>query len=236
MNIDNIKNLMLDAIFPKKCLNCGKEGNFFCEDCFSLIDVNPFKYCLCERPQKIISEKQCKYCANKKLDGLYSASDFEQAQVRQLIHNFKYKSQIKELCYPLSLLILTHLYFIAKYFPPNSLLVPVPLFIKKKKRRGFNQAEEIGKVISEKIGIPISLDNLARIKNTQPQVKLNREQRIENIKNAFEIKNKNEFKGKIIFLLDDVYTTGATMEECSRLLKKAGAKEVWGLTVAREIN
>lgn len=236
MNINCIKNLALDIIFPKKCFGCGQEGIFFCEDCFSLIDVNPFKYCLCERPQKIIIEKQCKHCANKKLDGLYSASDFKQTQVRQLIHNFKYKSQIKELCYPLSLLILTHLYFIAKYFPPASLLVPVPLFIKKKKRRGFNQAEEIGKVISEKIGIPISLGNFVRVKNTKPQVGLNKKQRMENIKNAFEIKNKNEFKGKIIFLLDDVYTTGATMEECARILKKSHAKEVWGLTAAREIN
>jgi ComF family protein len=109
------------------------------------------------------------------------------------------------------------------------------LFIKKQKRRGFNQAEEIGKIISEKIYIPLKVDNLIRIKNTDSQTKLNKKQRIENIKNAFIIKDKDTIKGKIIFLIDDVYTTGATMEECAKVLKKAGAREVWGLVAAREI-
>ena len=235
MNINTIKTFLLDLVFPKKCLSCKKSHVFFCEDCFSLIDINPFKYCLCEHPQKIILDKQCRYCSEKKLDGLYSATNYKQQQVKKLIHNFKYKNQIKELAYPLTLLILSHLYFIARYLPCNSLLVPIPLFIKKKKRRGFNQTEEIGKIISEKLGLPISLDNLVRIKNTRPQINLSRAQRQENIKQAFLVNNPKEFKRKIIFLLDDVYTTGATMEECARILKKAGAQQVWGLTVAREI-
>lgn len=231
----HLKKYVLDLIFPKKCLNCKKEGVFFCEDCFSLIDINPFQYCLCDRPQKIITHGQCQKCAKKSLNGIYSATDFENSQIKKLIYNFKYQSQLKELAYPLSLLILIHLYLIKKYFPPNSLLVPIPLFLKKKKRRGFNQAEEIGKIISEKIKIPLIVDNLIRIKNTFPQAKLNKEQRQENIKNAFEVRNKKIFQGKIIFLLDDVYTTGATMQECAKILKKSGAKQIWGLTVAREI-
>ncbi|MFA5178492.1 MAG: ComF family protein [Candidatus Paceibacterota bacterium] len=233
--IRSLRKYILDLIFPKKCLNCKKEGIFFCEDCFSLIDINPFQYCLCDHPQKIITPGQCQKCAKKSLNGIYSATDFENSQVKKLIYNFKYQSQLKELAYPLSLLILMHLYLIKKYFPPNSLLVPIPLFLKKKKRRGFNQAEEIGKIISEKIKIPLIIDNLIRIKNTLPQAKLNKEQRQENIKNAFVVKNKKNFQGKIIFLLDDVYTTGATMQECAKILKKSGAREVWGLTVAREL-
>jgi ComF family protein len=235
MDSTKLKNFLLDLIFPKKCLNCAREGVFFCEDCLSLISINPFKYCLCEYPQKIINEKQCPKCRNKHLDGLYSATDYNQAQVRLLIHNFKYRGQIKELAYHLSFLILTHLYFIAKYFPPNSILIPMPLFIKRKKRRGFNQAEEIAKIISEKMHIPLATESLIRIKNTNPQVNLNKEQRILNIQNAFEVKNKNILKGKIAFLLDDVYTTGSTMEECARILKSAGVKQVWGITVAREL-
>ncbi len=234
--LKKFKNFILDLLFPKKCLSCGKENVFFCEDCFSLIDINPFKYCLCELPQKIYFEKQCPRCQKNALDGLYSATNFNQKQVQILIHNFKYKNQIKELCFPLALLILTHLYFIAIYFPPNSILMPVPLFIKRKKRRGFNQAEEIGKVISEKMGIPFSFDNLIRIRNTKPQVGLNKNERLENIKNAFVVLDEKKVKGKIIFLIDDVYTTGATMKECARILKKAGVRQVWGLTVAREIN
>ena len=230
-----LKKYLLDLIFPKKCLNCRKEGTFFCEDCFSLIDINPFQYCLCDRPQKIITPGQCPKCSKKILNGIYSAVDFQNPQVKNLIYNFKYQNQLKELAYPLSLLILIHLYLIKKYFPPNSVLVPVPLFLKKKKRRGFNQSEEIGKIISKKIKIPLILDNLIRIKDTFPQAKLNKEQRQENIKNAFVVKNKKTFQRKIVFLLDDVYTTGATMQECAKILKKSGAKQIWGLTVAREI-
>jgi len=226
----------LDLIFPKKCLNCGREGTFCCEDCFSLIKVNPFEYCLCAKPQKTAGIGRCSRCEKKSLNGLYSATDFKQKIVRRIIHNFKYLHQIKELAYPLSALILTHLYFIAKVFPDEAIIIPVPLFGKRKRRRGFNQAEEISRIISEKLTIEIVSDNLERIKNTRQQVGLGKEEREKNIKDAFRIKNPDELKNKIIFLVDDVYTTGATMEECSITLKKAGAKQVWGLTAAREIN
>lgn len=232
----SLKTFILDLIFPKKCLNCGREGTFCCEDCFSLIEVNPFENCLCDKPQKTIVTGRCYRCERRSLNGLYSATDFKQKIVRRMIHNFKYRQQIKGLAYPLSALILTHLYFIAKVFPDGSVIVPVPLFSKRKKRRGFNQAEEIGKIISEHLGIEISLDNLERIKNTRQQVGLNKEEREKNIQGAFRVRNPIELKNKIIFLVDDVYTTGATMEECSKILKRAGAKQVWGLTAAREIN
>lgn len=232
----NIKDFILDIIFPKKCLNCGKEGTFCCEDCFSLISINPFEYCLCENPQKLPNTGKCFHCEKKTLNGLYSATDFQQKIVKRLIHNLKYHQQIKELSYPLSALILTHLYFVAKVFPIDSLLIPVPLFTKRKRRRGFNQAEEIGKIISEKINIQITTENLIRIKNTKQQVGLSKNEREKNIKDAFAVKDKKEIENKIIILIDDVYTTGATMEECAKTLKKAGAKQVWGLTVAREVN
>ncbi|MDD5569289.1 MAG: ComF family protein [Candidatus Pacebacteria bacterium] len=231
-----VKNFLLDVIFPKKCLNCGREGAYFCEDCLSLIEINPFEYCLCEKPQKLMSTGKCWFCRDRKLNGLYSAASFKERRVKLLVHHLKYLNQIKELADYLSFLILAHFNFITKEIPSDSLLVPVPLFIKRKKARGFNQAEEIAKIISAKTGAKISLDNLKRIRNTQPQVKLNKMERIENIKNAFAVSNAEEFKKKIIFLVDDVYTTGATMEECAKELKRAGASEVWGLTAARETN
>jgi ComF family protein len=228
------KKFILDILFPKKCLNCGREGTYFCDDCFSLININPFVYCLCEKPQKLPTAGKCPRCEKRKLNGLFSAADFKERQVKLLVHNFKYRSQIKELSYPLSILILTHFNIVANDLPANSIIVPVPLFIKRKKARGFNQAEEIGKIICEATKIPLSIDNLIRIKNTRPQVGLSKEEREKNITDAFTIKNAEEFKGKNIFLLDDVYTTGATMEECAKTLKRAGAREVWGVTAARE--
>ncbi|MFA5013116.1 MAG: ComF family protein [Candidatus Paceibacterota bacterium] len=230
------KNLIVDILFPKKCLNCGREGTYFCEDCFSLVSINPFVHCLCENSQKLPFAGKCPRCEKRKLNGIFAATDFKSRQVKLMVHNFKYKSQIKELCYPLSILILTHFNVVAKDLPGDCVIVPVPLFIKRKKARGFNQAEEIGKTICEAIKIPISIDNLVRIKNTHPQVGLSKEGREENIAGAFAVKNPEELKDKNIFLLDDVYTTGATMEECAKTLKRAGAREVWGVVAARESN
>ena len=124
-------------------------------------------------------------------------------------------------------------------FPPISkpvvlALIPVPLFKRKLKKRGFNQAEEIAKELSRVLKIPLISDNLIKTKETPPQVNLSEKEREENLKNAFFCKNPALIKQKKIFLIDDVYTTGSTMEECAKTLKQSGAKEIWGIVVARE--
>ncbi len=219
-----------DIIFPKKCINCGREGSHLCEDCFSLIEINPFQYCLCEKMRKA---DKCINCQNRYLDKIISAADFNNKIIRETIHKFKYGG-IEDLSLPLSLLILSHLQMINCEIDKSFVIIPVPMHIKKKKRRGFNQSEEIAKLISKATSLPLST-TLIKTKETKPQMELNKVERIENIKNCFEIKNNDEIKNKIILLLDDVYTTGTTMNECARILKENGAKEVWGLTVAREI-
>ncbi|GAI27128.1 unnamed protein product [marine sediment metagenome] len=109
----------------------------------------------------------------------------------------------------------------------------MPLDKKRLKRRGFNQAEEIAKVLSEILDIPLINDALLKIKETLPQVKLSEKDREENIKGIFLCQKPEKIKNKKTLLVDDVYTTGSTMEEAARILKKAGAKEVWGIAVAR---
>ena len=116
----------------------------------------------------------------------------------------------------------------------NSLLAPIPLSKSRERWRGFNQATLLANELSRFLKIPLLNNNLIKIKKTQPQVELKREQREENIKGAFKLKNPQKVRGKRIFLVDDVFTTGSTMEECARVLKKAGGKEVWGIVVARE--
>jgi len=113
------------------------------------------------------------------------------------------------------------------------LLIPVPLAKRRIRWRGFNQAEEIAKNLAEYLEIPLINDVLIKTKETLPQIDLAEEARKENIKGAFLIKNEEKIKGKKILLIDDVYTTGSTLEESSRILKKAGAREVWGAVVAR---
>ena len=116
----------------------------------------------------------------------------------------------------------------------ESILIPVPMEKKKMKNRGYNQSEELAKELSKILQIPLSLNNLIKIKQTLPQIKLSAKERQENLKNAFSINNPEELKNKKIFLVDDVYTTGSTMEECAKTLKESGAKQVWGIAIARE--
>ena len=108
------------------------------------------------------------------------------------------------------------------------------LEIKRLKWRGFNQSEEIGKELAKFLKIPLTNDVLYKTRETPPQMELVAEARKENIREAFLVKNKEKITAKKILLIDDVYTTGSTMNECARVLKDSGAKEVWGVAVARE--
>ena len=116
----------------------------------------------------------------------------------------------------------------------NSVFIPIPLHKTKKRKRGFNQSELIAKELSKSLNIPLKTDILVKTKKTQTQTNLTKEQRAENVKNAFIIKNPQSIEGKTVFLVDDVFTTGSTMKECAKTLKKAGATYVWGIAVARE--
>jgi len=231
----SIKDYLINLIFPKICVGCQREGTYLCEDCFSLVEVNPFCYCLCEKPQRIIDRGKCKKCQNKFLSGLFSATSWEQKILKKAIHRFKYAPYIKELSLPLAYLIILHFQMIEKSIPADSLLMPVPLSPRKKRERGFNQAEELAKVLAKAWKVPLVSDKLVKIKTTTPQEELKKEERIKNIKGVFSLKDGIDLRGKKIFLIDDVYTTGVTLEECARVLKQAGAKEVWGITIAREV-
>ena len=112
------------------------------------------------------------------------------------------------------------------------MIIPVPLHEKRLKSRGFNQAEIIGKVLSGKLNIQLRTDILKRVKDTSSQVKLNKKAREENIKDAFTVNSKVKFKNMKALLVDDIFTSGATLNECAKILKKAGVQKVWGFTLA----
>ena len=230
-----IASFLVNLIFPKNCLGCGKEKTFLCQDCFSLIEINPFQYCLCSKPQRVIGSGKCGRCRDNRLTGLYSAAAFDQKILKKAVHSFKYPPYLKDLAWPLAYLIILHLEILKKKIEPSSILIPVPLFVRKERERGFNQSKELAKILAKAWQTELSCDNLVKIKNTANQAVLNKEQRNENLKDAFSVLDKNAIKGKKIYLIDDVYTTGATMEECAKTLKEAGVKEVWGVTVGREV-
>jgi len=248
MNLKNFlfygKEFILDILFPKFCLNCKKEGSYLCSDCLSLIDISDRIYCpFCKYPKIVLDKRTCKSCRKtKNLDGLYCATSYNNFIVKNLINKYKYEPFIKELKTSLSLLIIYHLLIINNSISENTnikeifkdfLIIPVPLSKKKIKRRGFNQSEEIAKELSTFLQIPLINNCLLKIKETFPQAQLKEKEREENIKNVFICNTPEKIKNRKILLIDDVFTTGSTMEECAKVLKKSGAKEVWGVVIAR---
>ena len=231
-----IKNFLIDILFPRFCLSCGKEGVWLCQDCMNILETRDVASCpVCLR--RVIDFRTCPSCKNKtNLSGLFWALSYEKPLVKKIIHQYKYGPLIRELAMPLANIIISHLLLVEtdkNNFLNDFVLVPLPLHNKRKKWRGFDQALELSKEIGNYFDMPV-LDNvLIRQKETPPQAELGKEDRAENIKNAFSCQNQNLIKNKKIFLVDDVYTTGATMKEATKTLKQNGAKEVWGLVIAR---
>jgi len=151
--------------------------------------------------------------------------------IRDMIHAFKY-NQRTHLRYPLALLAMEGMSKIMASHAPQ-LIVPVPLHSSRLRQRGFNQAVLLGKVMSQQLSLPLLPDTLARTRQTEPQIKLSAADRRLNVKGAFTVKKQVNVVGKRVLLLDDVMTTGSTMDECAKELKKAGAVVVIAATIAR---
>lgn len=239
--MDNQKTFLLDLFFPKFCLGCQKEGSFLCEDCRSLLEILEWDYCLCSHGLHSIPGKtdkgKCPKCSPKKLAGLYFAVSFKNPLAKKLIHQFKYEPYTKSLAKTLASLLIEHFVLTKKNTNEiwqNSVLVPVPVDNKKLKIRDYNQSEELAKELSNVLEIPMIPDCLIKTKATAPQMELSKIEREGNLIGAFEIINPEKIYNKKIFLVDDVYTTGSTMEECAKTLRQAGAKSVWGICIARE--
>jgi ComF family protein len=113
------------------------------------------------------------------------------------------------------------------------LIIPVPLHIKKLRERGFNQAVVLARVLSKRFKIALDITSLKRVLVTPPQVGLGRKERLINVKGAFSVTSQHQISGKRILLIDDVYTTGSTLTECSHVLLNAKAEAVAVLTMAR---
>jgi len=211
-------DFILDFLFPKKCVGCGKEGTWFCPACLSKISF-------CEVPFVRLG--------GFSLEGLIAVAYF-QDPLKEAIHALKYDG-VRELSKPLSELLIKHLKDERLQFIKGSILIPMPLHKKRELQRGFNQAVLLAEEIGKKLNLKILENVLVKAKNTAPQMELKKEERRKNIKGAFAfVGDKKTVKGKIILLVDDVATTGSTLTECAKVLKRAGAKAIWGLVLAKD--
>lgn len=233
-----ILNKILKTMFPEgySCVCCGNEifdkENGVCDYCEKSLPYIKGRICLhCGEP--LISDGDyCKKCKGKKFiyDRAITVFEFKD-QARNLVLGLKYNNQ-KYLAKPLGK-FLKDIYENSKLFA--DLIIPVPLCEKRLKIRKYNQAELIANEFSNNVGIEIRNDILFRVKETPTQTKLNYTERQQNLKDAFKVKNRKFIKDKTIILIDDVLTTGATVTECAKVLKSAGAKCVYVLAICHTI-
>ena len=234
MTISSIKKTFLDLVFPRVCFGCGKEGAYICDDCVAVIDISRYRYCLCSKPARVIEGGKCHFCQNNKLDGILAPVSYETALVRNIIKKFKYEPLVKGLSRELAIIIGGHLKLLDD--SPNFsgfTVTAIPLGNKRLRWRGYNQAEELAKTLAITLGLETNFRILKKIRSNLVQADLDKNMRKENVKGIFSCPNIAEVKGKNILIIDDVYTTGATMEEAAIVLKSAGAKRVWGIVFAR---
>jgi len=203
-------NSLLDLVFPPRCEVCRKSSREpLCTECFSQIDFM--------KPHL----------------GIYSVSVYE-GVLRDALHRFKFNGR-RSLADPLGILLVKYLSRTPSLkMDEIDCLVPVPLYRGRQRNRGFNQSELLARVVSRYYEIPV-VTALERVKNTHPQFDLPREARFENLKGAFKVSDPKAVYNRRLLLLDDIYTTGSTIAECSRALKIAGARRVEVLTLSRAV-
>jgi ComF family protein len=217
--------MLFDFLFPRRCLGCGQWGNYFCQECVKKIKLVENQVCpVCRKPA--VRGRTHPRCQTRySLDGLVSVFAYE-GIIKKAIGKLKYKF-ITDLAEELIELVPKQKFQLV-------IFVPVPLHPRRQRWRGFNQAELLGRMLAEKSGWGVKTDVLERHKHTKPQVDLKGKERKKNIRGAFRLKPKAKVKKQVkLLLFDDVWTTGSTMKECGQVLKRGGAKEVWGLTLAR---
>ena len=224
--LETISHDLLDFIFPPRCVVCRHVGDWFCAACRQTIDrILPPVCNHCGRPR---FHRDCPYCEKLPLqiDGTRATAFFE-GNLRVAIHAFKY-DQRRELAKPLGKLLCDYL---SAHPLPADAIIPVPLHAERERARGYNQSTLLAQELGRTQRLPVWADGLTRTRATRPQIELDARQRRENVHDAFAA--TAQVAGKQILLIDDVCTTGATMEACGVALKARGAQSVWGLAVAR---
>ncbi|MBS3920764.1 MAG: ComF family protein [Deltaproteobacteria bacterium] len=232
---------VLQFLLPSQCHCCERfleEGQKrICPDCLSKIRwIEPPLCTLCGTPflSRRIENHPCGAClTRRKYFTMARAVGYYEGPLREAIHRWKYE----EKSYLTSFFGEKLAEGFRRYWGPGSfdLLVPVPLHSKRLRERGFNQALLLAKELSQRTRIPYSKRLLQKRISTPPQVHLSGRKREKGVKGSFHIQRDEAIKGKTILLVDDVYTTGATVNECSKVLLKAGAERVDVLTVAHAI-
>lgn len=237
MNFTDLKEALLDILYPREaaCIGCCRER----------LDIDSLGLCpACKLSLPFISPPACTKCGKPLYHQMHFCPDcrtvrhsFSQAVsvfeytglIKQIIHRFKYEAE-RYLADPMA-------YWMSKSLERQNTwqidsIIPVPLHPRRQQKRGYNQSALLAQGIGRRIKKEVLQNVLIRSRDTPPQYSLGRQQRMINLMDAFEVTLARKIQGKNIVLVDDIYTTGSTADQCSRTLVKAGAQKVYVLTLA----
>lgn len=226
--------------FPSFCQLCSAilelpQEKVICRNCWEQIKVRSPSYCFCcgRFFQGAGESHFCPDCLQEKPPfSLHRSCSRYDGKLKDIILLYKY-GRFKVLGKGLAHFVHRALRREEDLWWRVEAIIPVPLHRRRKRQRGFNQAQIIAKELARLKGIKIVERVLVKVKNVPPQTSLRAEEREKNIIGAFKVRKEKRIKGKRVLLVDDVYTTGATIRECSRVLKDAGVKEVRVVTLAQ---
>ena len=218
----NLLETVLDFIFPPTCGFCNKMGEgYLCQNCKQKITNSNIYF------------NQLDFYQNKDTfidEHFYLFSYTEPIREKILQYKFDDKAYLANTIYEFFMNNEKLYGFLKKY----DIMIAVPISTIRKRERGYNQSELLARKISRLADIQLEKQVLKKQKSNQPQSSLNKEQRKENVKNVYKVQNELKISNKKVLLVDDIYTTGATVNECAKMLKQAGCKEVGVLTIAKE--
>ncbi len=230
--------ICLDLLYPPACLHCEGlvgSGETLCADCRETLPSIEAPYCeICSQPfdGAIDGPFSCANCLEQRFDFECNVSAYRsRGAVRELVHRFKYDGQYY-LRKPLGALLCRAMDDVRIRRQPADALVPVPLHPRRRRERGFNQAEVLCRLLSRHTALPV-WPALRRVRFTETQTHFAREERRKNLRGAFAARFRWPVNGGHLLLVDDVFTTGSTVQECARVLRLAGAASVRVVTVAR---
>lgn len=234
-----VLDFFASLLYPKKCVKCGRDGAYICDRCFSEIKFLDFQICaLCQKGSiDGLTHPRCK--TRYGIDGIISSITYR-GIVKKLLYQFKYSPYLSDLKKILGRAMYEGLIqqeiYVNFTSQKNVYIISVPLHSQRLKKRGYNQAELLGKDLAARTGLRFVSNILIRTENTKPQFDLKKDERRNNIIGAFSLnpKLKSEIKDNNFLLIDDIATTGSTLRECAKILKKGGAEKVLGITLAHE--
>ncbi len=225
---------LLDFVFYPECICCGSRlsrgYDYYCETCLDLASEVEEPLCPECRSEIVNLRAGCKSCENKSpISVLFTCGTFDDF-FRSVVHGLKYHSLLP-LAGRMSKMLASRLRD-AKAIGLIDLIAPIPLHWIRQRQRGFNQSFVIAQSLADETSLPVADDLIKRVKRTKDQTGLTARQRVENMKGAFSVTRPDVVAGKRILLIDDVTTTGATLNEAALELRRAGCRNVFAAVIA----